>query len=80
MTTKKLTKVQELERKVSILESALYQSYNDTDEAFSMLWMILNEAEKPEPNKYQLRNALNAFRTLLIANQSTMMDCAGLEY
>ena len=80
MATQKLTKVQELERKVSILESALYQSYNDTDEAFGMLYMIINEAEKPEINKYQLRNALHAFRTLLIANQSLMMDCAGLEY
>jgi hypothetical protein len=80
ITPKKLTKVQELERKVSILESALYQGYNDYDEAFGILYFIVNEAEKPEPNRYQLRQALQGFRTLMIANQSTMMDCAGLEY
>jgi hypothetical protein len=77
---KPLTKIQELERKVSILESAIYQAYNDSDEVFGLLYLIVNEAEKPEPNRYQLRQALQGFRTLLIANQSTMMDCAGLEY
>jgi hypothetical protein len=77
---KPLTKLQELERKVSILESAAYQAYNDQDEVFGLLYLIINEAEKPEPNKYQLRQALQAFRTLLIANQCNMMDYAGLEY
>jgi hypothetical protein len=77
---KPLTKLQELERRVSILECALYQNYNDTDEMLGALYLIINEAEKPEFNRYQLRNALNAFRTLLIANQSLTMDCAGLEY
>ena len=78
--TKKLTKIQELERKVSILECAIYQAYNDSDEVFGLLYLIVNEAEKPEPNRYQLRQALQGFRTLLIANQSSMMDYAGLEY
>jgi hypothetical protein len=86
MTTKKttklkpLTKVQELERKVSIAESALYQAYNDQDEVFGLLYLIINEAESPDPNKYQLRKALQGLRTLLIANQCNMMDYAGLEY
>ena len=79
-TPKKLTKIEELERKVSILESALYQAYNDDDEVFGLLYLIVNEAEKPEPNRYQLRQSLQGFRTLLIANQCNMMDCAGLEY
>jgi hypothetical protein len=79
-TPKKLTKVQELERNISILESALYQAYQDQDEVFGLLYLIINEAEKPEPNRYQLRQALQGFRTLLIANQSSMMDSAGLEY
>jgi hypothetical protein len=79
-TPKKLTKIEELERKVSILESALYQAYNDDDEVFGLLYLIVNEAEKPEPNRYQLRQSLQGVRTLLIANQCNMMDCAGLEY
>lgn len=73
---KPLTKVQELE----LLESALYQAYNDQDEVFGLLYLIINEAESPEPNKYQLRRALQGLRTLLIANQCNMMDYAGLEY
>jgi hypothetical protein len=77
---KPLTKLQELERKVSILECAAYQAYNDQDEMFGLLYLIISEAERPEPNKYQLRQALQAFRTLLIANQCNMMGYAGLEY
>lgn len=77
---KPLTKIEELERKVSILESAVWQGYQDTDEVFGLLYLIINEAESPEPNKYQLRKALQGLRTLLISNQSNMMDYAGLEY
>jgi len=77
---KPLTKLQELDRKVSILESALYQAYNDQDEVFGLMYLIINEAESPDPNKYQLRKALQGLRTLLIANQCNMMDYAGLEY
>jgi hypothetical protein len=79
-TPKKLTKVQELERNISILESALYQAYQDQDDVFGLLYLIINEAESPEPNKYQLRKSLQGLRTLLIANQCSMMDYAGLEY
>ena len=77
---KKLTKQQEAERTISILQSALYQNYNDTDDALGMLGLIIDEAEKPEPNRYRLRHALQAYRTLVIAQQSLTMDCAGLEY
>jgi hypothetical protein len=77
---KKLTKQQEAERTISILQSALYQNYNDTDDALGMLGLIIDEAEKPEPNRYRLRHALQAYRTLIIAQQSLTMDCAGLEY
>lgn len=79
-TLKPLTKVQELERKISIIESAVYEAYNNQDEMLGLLYLIINEAEKPEPNRYQLRQALQAFRTLLIANQINMMDFAGLEF
>ena len=77
---KPLTKLQAAEREASILSSAIYQQYSDIDELLSIMWMISNEAEKPEPNLYQLRNAINGARTMLIANQSMMMDCSGLEY
>jgi hypothetical protein len=86
MTTKKtpkakpLTALEKAERKASIAESVLYQAYNDQDEVFGLLYLIINEAESPEPNKYQLRRALQGVRTLLIANQCNMMDYAGLEY
>ena len=86
MTTKKtpkakpLTALEKAERKAIIAESALYQAYNDQDEVFGLLYLIINEAESPEPNKYQLRRALQGLRTLLIANQCNMMDYAGLEY
>lgn len=77
---KPLSKIEALKRQVSILESALYQNYNDTDDALGMLGLIIDEAEKPEPNRYRLRHALQAYRTLVIAQQSLTMDCAGLEY
>jgi hypothetical protein len=77
---KPLTALEKAERKASIAESALYQAYNDQDEVFGLLYLIINEAESPEPNKYQLRRALQGLRTLLIANQCNMMDYAGLEY
>lgn len=76
---KKISKVEELERKCSIMASALFQAYQDTDETFGLLYLIINEAEKPEPNRYQLRQSLQAFRTLLFANQKNMMDYAGLD-
>ncbi len=34
---KPLTKVQQLERQVSILESAVYQAYNDYEEIFALI-------------------------------------------
>ena len=45
-----------------------------------VFYLIINEAESPEPNKYQLRKSLQGLRTLLLANQTNMMDYAGLEY
>jgi len=78
--TKKLTKTQQLEDSVSILESAFYMDYDDKNELMGILYMIIQEAEKPEPNLWMLRRALKGLRTSLINNQNTTMDCAGLEY
>jgi hypothetical protein len=87
MTTKKttpkakpLTKLQEAKREAAIYASALYQTYDDFDEMFAVLRYIIDDTEKPEFSRYQVRDALKALRTLMITNQSMMMDCAGLEY
>jgi hypothetical protein len=77
---KPLTALEQAQRKASIAESALYQAYNDQDEVFGLLYLIIKEAESTETNKYQLRQALQGLRTLLIANQCNMMDYAGVEY
>jgi hypothetical protein len=86
MTTKKpaapkpLTKVEQLERQIGILEEAIYMAYNDTDELFGLLYLTIQELEKPDCNRYMVKKSVQALRSLLIANQSMMMDCAGLEY
>jgi hypothetical protein len=79
-TTKPLTKVEQLERQISNLEEAIYMAYNDTDELFGSLYLIVQELEKPDCNRYMVKSAVQALRSLLIANQGNMMDCAGLEY
>ena len=63
-----------------IMSEALYMAYDDYDEMFAVLKYIIDDVEKPEFSKYQVRNALKSLRTLMITNQSMMMDCAGLEY
>jgi hypothetical protein len=87
MTTKKnpakpkpLTKVQELERKVSILESALYQGYNDYEDLFALIRVFRTYQKSEDYSKYLADDYLSAIVTNIIANQSNMMDCAGLEY
>lgn len=77
---KKLTKTQQLEDSVSMLESALYMAYDDSEEVIGLLHLVIQESEKLEPNLYMLRRALRGIRSLVINNQMTSMDCAGLEY
>jgi hypothetical protein len=84
MTTKtapkKRTKLEEAEFQVAILTDALYMDYDDKNELLGLLYLIIEESEKTEPNLWMLRKALKGFRTALINNQHTTMDCAGLEY
>jgi len=88
MTTKKLPEkkvtpaeqIAKLELNNAILTDALYMDYDDKNELMGILYMIIQEAEKPEPNLWMLRRALKGLRTSLINNQNTTMDCAGLEY
>jgi hypothetical protein len=77
---KKLTKLEQLEREVSILTSALYMQYDDFDEMHNLLACIIRSMEGENPSIYQTKYALKAFRSYLIAQQYQMMDCAGLEY
>jgi hypothetical protein len=82
-TPKKVTpaeQIAKLEMNNAILEQALYMAYDDYDEMFSVLQYILKDLDSETFSKYQVRNALKAIRTLMIHNQYTMMDCAGLEY
>lgn len=88
MTTKKLPakkvkpseQIANLEMNNSILESALYMDYDDKNELLGLLYVIIQEADKEQPNLWMLRRALKGLRTALINNQNTTMDCAGLEY
>ena len=88
MTAKKLPakkikpsdQIAKLEMNNNILESALYMDYDDKNELQGLLYMIIGEAEKAEPNLWMLRRALKGLRTALLNNQHTTMDCAGLEY
>ena len=78
-TPKPKTKVQELESKVMILESALYQAFSDYDELQTMIIMF-REASKGESfSKYWVHDYCQAMLTNAIANQHNMMDCAGLD-
>jgi hypothetical protein len=72
--------IAKLEMNNNILESALYMGYDDTDEVLGVLNLVIQEAEKLEPNLYTLRKALKGVRSMVIHNQYTTMDCAGLEY
>jgi hypothetical protein len=82
-TPKKVTaaeQIAKLEMNNAILEQALYMAYDDYDEMFSVLQYILKDLDTENFSKYQVRNALKAVRSLMIHNQTSMMDCAGLEY
>jgi len=82
MAIKKLTKVQELERKVSILESAVYQHYTELDELHGVIWMLRKELDqKPvDVNIYQARKVLDAIFSLSIKQQCDLMEFSDLDY
>jgi hypothetical protein len=83
MTVKKVKlndEISKLEMNNAILEQALYMAYNDYDEMFSVIQYIIKDLESDDFSKYQARNALKAMRSLMLHNQTMMMDCAGLEY
>ena len=79
-TPKKRTPLQEAQFQTMIMTEALYMAYDDYDEIFSLLQCVIKELDSEDFSKYQVRNALKGVRSLMLHNQTMMMDCAGLEY
>jgi DNA-directed RNA polymerase subunit L len=80
MTAKKATVKLPKFTKEDQYAEALYMAYDDYDEMFSVLRYVINDIESEAFSKYQVAHALKAIRTLMITNQTNMMDMAGLEY
>jgi len=77
---KKRTKLQEAEFQNMILTEALYMQYDDFDEMHNLVACIIRSTETENASLYQTKYALKALRSLIIHQQSMMMECAGLEY
>lgn len=88
MTTKKLPEkkikpseqIAKLEMNNAILEQALYMQYEDFDELQNLMAVLIESMEAKDASIYRARYALKAIRSLVIHQQYSMMDCAGLEY
>ena len=72
--------IAKLEMNNAILSQALYMQYDDMDENQNLLALIIENLEKEKPDVYRVKYALKALRSLLIHQQYSTMDCAGLEY
>lgn len=79
-TAKPLTKIEQLERENAILTSSLYMQYEDFDELQNLMAALIESMEAKDASIYRARYALKAIRSLVIHQQYSMMDCAGLEY
>ena len=77
---KPLTKVEQLERRINLLEGTIYQAYNDQDELFAMIKILRAYCKSEEFNKYTMTDYLSAMVTNIVASQGLMMDSASLEY
>jgi hypothetical protein len=78
-TVPKLTKVEQLERRISILESALYQAFTDYDEMQTMIIMLREYSKMESFSKFWVHDYCQAMMTNSIANQHQMMGNAGLD-
>lgn len=78
----KLTYEEFLERRIKIMESAIYQHYTDVDELHGVIWMLRNELEKPavEINHYHARNVLNAIFSLSLKQSYELMEMSEIEF
>jgi hypothetical protein len=88
MATKKLPQkkvtpaeqVAKLEMNNAILEQALYMQYDDMDELQNLMAALIESMEAEGASLSRSRYALKAIRSLVIHQQYSTMDCAGLEY
>lgn len=88
MTTKKLPQkkvtpaeqIAKLEMNNAILTQALYMQYEDFDELQNLMAALIESMEAEGTSIYRAKYALKAIRSLVIHQQYSMMDCAGLEY
>ena len=79
-TPKKRTKLEEAEFQNMILSQALYMQYEDFDELQNLMAALIESMEAEGASIYRAKYALKAIRSLVIHQQYSMMDCAGLEY
>lgn len=77
---KKRTKLEEAEFQNMILSQALYMQYEDFDELQNLMAALIESMEAEGASIYRAKYALKAIRSLVIHQQYSMMDCAGLEY
>jgi len=88
MTTKKpavkketpAEQIAKLEMNNAILSQALYMQYDDMDELQNLMAALIESMEAEGASLYRSRYALKAIRSLVIHQQYSTMDCAGLEY
>lgn len=82
-TEKKLTpseQIAKLEMENAILTQALYMQYDDFDELQNLIASVIDSIEVEGASLYRIRYSLKAIRSLVIHQQYSTMDCAGLEY
>lgn len=80
LAPKKRTKLEEAEFQNMILSQALYMQYEDFDELQNLMASLIESMEAEGASIYRAKYALKAIRSLVIHQQYSMMDCAGLEY
>lgn len=69
-----------LEMNNAILTQALYMQYDDMDELQNLIASVIDSMEVEGASIYRAKYALKAIRSLVIHQQYSTMDCAGLEY
>ena len=73
-------RIKQLEMENAILSQALYMQYEDFDELQNLMAALIESMETENASIYRARYALKAIRSLVIHQQYSTMDCAGLEY
>lgn len=78
----KLTYEEFLERRIKIMESAIYQNYTDVDELHGVIWLLRKELDQPmaDVNLYHARNALNAIFSLSLKQSYELMEMSEVEF